>query len=93
MLATDPSFGMAHCLKGYLLLMPFRANLLPAACAARHKRGVRASVQRHTTMPMRVLWKLGLQAIRNRAVAIWNRFLQDHPHDVLTFKLAQFVNF
>src|SRR5471030_216051 len=34
LLAADPDFGLAHCLKGYLFLMGFRADLLGAARAA-----------------------------------------------------------
>ena len=34
LLAADPGCGLAYCLKGYLLLMSFRADLLGAARAA-----------------------------------------------------------
>ena len=33
-LQADADFGMAHCLRGYLFLMSFRADALPAARAA-----------------------------------------------------------
>ena len=34
LLAADPGCGLAYCVKGYLLLMSFRADLLGAARAA-----------------------------------------------------------
>ena len=34
LLAADPDFGLAHCLKGYLFLMGFRVDALGAARAA-----------------------------------------------------------
>ena len=29
----------------------------------------------------------------NRAVAVWDHILHDHPHEILAFKLAHFLNF
>src|SRR3954453_550744 len=34
LLAADAGFGLAHCLCGYLLMMAYRADALPAARAA-----------------------------------------------------------
>ena len=33
LLAADAGFGLAHCLRGYLLMMAYRADALPAADA------------------------------------------------------------
>ena len=34
LLAADPDFGLAHCLKGYLFMMAYRADAVGAARAA-----------------------------------------------------------
>src|SRR3954462_5608261 len=34
LLAADPDFGLAHCLKGYLLLLSYRADAIGLARAA-----------------------------------------------------------
>ncbi len=93
LLATDPDFGMAHCLKGYLLLMSFRADLLPAAREASTeawRRVVGATTREQAHAGALDAWVAGNP---EQAVAVWNQILLDHPHDVLAFKMAHFVNF
>ena len=91
LLAVDPDFGMAHCLKGYLFLMGFRADANGAARAAlaeaRRCPGTAREVA-HTEA-------LGhwIDGDPERAVAVWDHILVDHPHDLLAFRLAHFVNF
>lgn len=93
LLRTDPDFGMAHCLKGYLLMMAFRADLLPAARAASANawRGiVNATAREHAHAGALDAWVAGDPA---QAVAVWQQILRDHPHDILAFRLAHFVDF
>lgn len=93
LLASDPDFGMAHCLKGYLLMMSFRADLLPAArtAASDARRGIAgATTREHAHADALDAWVAGDAA---RAVAVWNQILLDHPHDILAFRLAHFVDF
>ena len=93
LLAIDPEFAMGHCLKGYMLMMAYRADLVPVARAAL------ASVQRclsHATPHEQAhaaalsLWVAG---DAESAAAVWDQILLDHPHDVLAFRLAHFINF
>ena len=35
----------------------------------------------------------GSTEIPEGAVSVWDRILDDHPHDILAFRLAHFVNF
>ena len=42
-------------------------------------------------MPRR--WRTGADGDPQRAVAVWDHILHDHPHDILAFRLAHFVNF
>lgn len=93
LLAADPDLGMAHCLKGYLLLMSFRADLLPAARAeaADAWRGtVNATAREQAHAGALDAWASGDP---EQAVAAWNQILLDHPHDLLAFKMAHFLNF
>ena len=91
MLAADPDFGLAHCLMGYLLLMGFRADALGAArgslAAARRCGG---TAREHAHAQALGHW---IDGDPNRAVAVWDDILQHHPHDILAFRLAHFVNF
>ncbi|MGD0103931.1 MAG: tetratricopeptide repeat protein [Rhodopila sp.] len=91
LLAADPDFGLAHCLKGYLLLMGFRADMLGAVRDALADARRCAGTARETAH-VRALehW---LDGDPGRAVAVWDHILHDHPHDILAFKLAHFLNF
>jgi tetratricopeptide (TPR) repeat protein len=90
-LAAHPGCGLAYCLKGYLLLMSFRANLLGAAraalAAARRCSGT-AREMAHAEALAR--W---IDGDPEAAVAVWDQILEDHPHDILAFRLAHFLNF
>jgi tetratricopeptide (TPR) repeat protein len=93
LLTLDPEFGMAHCLKGYLFMMAYRADLVPAArtvsAVAWHRMSNGTTRERaHAEALDR--WASGDV---ERAVSVWNQILQDHPHDILAFRLAHFANF
>jgi tetratricopeptide (TPR) repeat protein len=91
LLAADPDFGLAHCLKGYLFMMGYRADALGAASAAladaRRCPGTAREIA-HTEALAH--W---IEGDPNAAVAVWDQILADHPHDVLAFRLAHFANF
>ncbi len=92
-LAEDPGFGLAHCVRGYLAALSFAKANLPAAAAAA------ADARRHTSLatPREQAHVAALDAwvagYPEKAVAVWNRILAEHPRDVLAFRLAHFVNF
>jgi tetratricopeptide (TPR) repeat protein len=91
LLAADPACGLAYCLKGYLLLMSFRADLLGAARAAlaqARRRPGTAREMAHAEALAR--W---IDGDPEAAVAVWDQILEDHPHDILAFRLAHFLNF
>ena len=91
LMAADPDFGLAHCLRGYFFLMGFRADALGAArtalADARRCPGT-ARERAHSEALSR--WIEGDPA---GAAAVWDQILADHPHDILAFRLAHFVNF
>src|SRR4051794_25325077 len=91
LLAADTGFGLAHCLRGYLFMMSYRADALPAARAALAKaRSCPASAREQTHAAALAHW---IDGDPGRAVSMWDHILHDHPHDILAFRLAHFVNF
>lgn len=89
--AADPDFGLAHTLKGYLYLMGYRADAIEAAKAAL------ADARRGPATPRETAHAEALgrwiEGDPDGAISIWNQILHDHPHDILAFRLAHFLNF
>ena len=93
MLAADPDFALAHCLKGYLMMLSYKRANVPLAVQAladarAHASGATAREAAH--IAALAAWIDGEPA---RAVAVWDQILRDHPCDVLAFRLAHFNNF
>jgi tetratricopeptide (TPR) repeat protein len=91
--AADPYIAMGHCLKGYFAMLAFKDTALPLAqealkAAWRFVPG--ATPREHAHVAALESWANGEP---DRAVEVWNQILADHPHDVLAFRLAHFVNF
>lgn len=91
--AADPYFAMGHCLKGYFAMLAFKDTALPMAqealrAAWRFVPG--ATPREHAHVAALEAWANGEP---DSAVDVWNQILADHPHDVLAFRLAHFVNF
>ncbi len=91
LLAADPGCGLAYCVKGYLLLMSFRADLLGAARAAlAEARRCPGTAREMAHAEALARW---IDGDPEAAVAVWDQILEDHPHDILAFRLAHFLNF
>ena len=91
LLTADPDFGLAHCFKGYLFQMGFRADSLGAARAAlADARRCAGTVRERAHQAALSHW---IDGDPERAVAVWDQILLDHPHDILAFRLAHFLNF
>ncbi len=92
-LAADPDLGMAHCLKGYFAMLSYKQAMLPRAreAAANAWRCVsRGTAREHAHAAALDAWVAGEP---DRAAQVWNQILHDHPHDLVAFRLAHFVNF
>jgi tetratricopeptide (TPR) repeat protein len=91
LLVADPDCGLGHCLKGYLFLMGFRADLLGPARAAL------AQARRCSGTPREIAHSEALSrwidGDPDAAVAVWDQILEDYPHDILAFRLAHYLNF
>ena len=89
----DPECPMLHCLKGYFAMLGFKQALVPAARQAATdtwQKVVASTPREHSHAAALDTWANGHP---DRAVEIWNQILSNHPHDILAFRLAHFVNF
>lgn len=89
----DPDCAMLHCLKGYFAMLGFKQALVPAArqaAADTWQKVVAGTPREHSHAAALDTWANGHP---DRAVEIWNQILSNHPHDILAFRLAHFVNF
>ena len=93
LLAADPDFAFGHTLRGYFLMTPFNAASLPAA---REELGKARSLSVGTTrreqahVEALATWVAGdIDAtLRN-----WEQILDEHPLDLLAFRLHHFNAF
>jgi tetratricopeptide (TPR) repeat protein len=93
-LTADPGFGLAHCLKGCLLMLTYkRANVAVAATSAAAAR--RCMADGATARELRHLDALDawIAGDVEAAIAIWEAILATHPRDVVAFRLAHFLYF
>ena len=93
LLEADAEFGLAHCLKGYFAMLAYKQAAVPVAeeAAAQATRlTTHATPRERTHVGALQAWIAGEP---DRAVAIWEQILREHPRDILAFRLAHFVNF
>ncbi len=91
--ALDPECPMLHCLKGYFSMLGFKQALMPAARQAAvdtWQKVVAGTPREHSHAAALDAWANGSP---DRAVEIWDQIIGNHPHDILAFRLAHFVNF
>ena len=94
MLAADPEFGMAHVLKGCLFMTPFDAAFLPRAREALAE--ARACLSRAGTGRERAhaeALSFWVEGEIDRALSVWEDVMEEHPRDVLAFRLHHFNAF
>jgi len=93
LLAADPEFALAHCLKGYFAMLSYKQANVPVAIEAAQtarRLGARATRREQTHVAALEAWIAG---DLDRALGVWEQILAEHPHDVLAFRLAHFNNF
>lgn len=89
----DGDMVMAHCLKGYFMMLMAMGRLMPkaveaAAAAQRLAPGATRREQAHARAVGR--WT---QRDLEGAAVVWEEILLDHPHDILAARLAHFAHF
>ena len=90
---ADAEFGLAHCLKGYFAMLAYRQSAVPMAEAAAADARASPSRQRRASGRMSRRCGTGSTGEPDRAAAVWEQILAEHPRDMLAFRLAHFVNF
>ncbi len=92
-LAADGEMVMAHCLKGYFMMLMAMGGLLPKAEKA-------AAMARETAEGATDRERLHVRALEHwagrdlaGAAVIWEDILLDHPRDILAARLAHFAHF
>ncbi len=93
LLEADPEFALAHCLKGYLLMLAYKQATIAAAraCAATaRKYAAKATPREQAHVAALEAW---IEGDLERMLRIWEAVLVEHPHDVLAFRLVHFNNF
>ncbi len=93
LLEVGADFGMAHCLKGYFAMLSYRQDALPMAREAAdtaQRLSVGATLREQAHVSALDSW---IDGRPDSAAATWQQILDDHPLDILAFRLAHFVNF
>lgn len=90
LLSTDPECAMAHLLKGYLSMATYDRGFVPRAQEAltearRHL--ARATERERAHAEALSFW---IDGEIERALAVWEGILTEHPRDVLTFRLHHY---
>ncbi|MGB7618639.1 MAG: tetratricopeptide repeat protein [Pseudolabrys sp.] len=93
LLEADPDFALAHCMKGYFAMLAFKQAVVPVAVQeARTAESLAAGAtpRERTHIAALTAW---VEGELDRTLALWESILRTHPHDVVAFRLAHFVNF
>jgi tetratricopeptide (TPR) repeat protein len=93
LLAADPEFGLAHCLKGYGAMLSYKQANVPVAVAAAEAARVltaHATPREQAHVAALDAWIAGDV---DRAIRIWDEIVAAHPLDALAFRLAHGTNF
>ena len=93
LLEADPDFALAHCMKGYFAMLAFKQAVVPVAVQEARTAellAAGATPRERTHIAALTAWAEGEL---DRTLALWELILRTHPHDVVAFRLAHFVNF
>jgi tetratricopeptide (TPR) repeat protein len=93
LLEADAGFGLAQVLKGYFAMLGYKQALVPLAQQAAADAAPLLEAATPRERAHLAALRAWIDRAPERAVAIWEQILQDHPHDIVAFRLAHFVNF
>ena len=92
-LAADPDCGMLHVLKGSLAMLAYSRDFVAGvrdSIATAKRCTANATPRERAHVAALAAWA---EDGMDRAVPIWEQVLQDHPHDILAFRLHHFCSF
>src|SRR6185503_13371156 len=92
-LKADPDFALAHCAKGYFMMLAYNAGMVQLAIDA-HRNALRLapSATRREQLHVKALgaW---IGGHLEQMLDAWEEILREHPTDVLALRLAHFNYF
>ncbi len=91
--SADPEFALGHCLSGYLGMLSYKqSNVAAAAKALETARALEghANVRERAHIKALGLWVAGRM---DKALAVFDQIVAEHPTDILAFRLAHFGHF
>ncbi len=91
-LAADPEYAMAHCLRGYFMMLFGQRAMVPRAQRSLEAAEKASRIAGVTPREAAHIAALGAWVAGDfvGATARWEAILTEHPHDVLALKLAQY---
>ena len=90
-LAFDPEAPLPHMMKAGFAMLAYKAAHVPAARAALdHARKLGGNPRERMHLAALDAWADGGQ---DRAIALWEQLLAEHPRDILAFRLHHFAAF
>jgi hypothetical protein len=93
LLTAAPEFALGHCLSGYLAMIAFKQSFVPiATAAAETARSLSSSATPRERAHIDAL-EVWAEGRMDRALAIWDRLVAEHPTDILAFRLAHYCHF
>jgi hypothetical protein len=93
LLETDPEFGLAHCIQGYLSMLAYKESVVPLAIKSERLAREHAAHATHRERAHVDALAAWIEGDLDRAITIWEGILRGHPRDVIAFRLAHFSNF
>ena len=93
LLTMDPDLAMGHVLRGYFSMLSFNAGSVPAAresLAAARKLGQGATRREQAHIAALAHW---VDGDIDATLATWEQIQNEHPLDVLAFRLHHFLAF
>ena len=92
-LKADPDFALAHCARGYFMMLAYNAGMVPLAIDA-HRNALRVAPGATPREQLHVA-ALGawIAGDLDRTLDVWEQILARHPTDILAMRLAHFNYF
>jgi len=93
LLKADPEFGLAHVLKGCFAMLAYKQAHVAAAkdaLAGAERLTAKATERERAHVAALAAWT---EDEMDRALAIWEQIMAEHPRDILAFRLHHFCAF
>src|ERR1700722_3493131 len=93
LLAEDPQLALAHCLRGYLMMLTYKQTNVPLAVESLREAQLRSGTATGREQAHIAALAAWIEGEPDQCVRIWQQILATHPRDALAFRLAHFTDF